>query len=926
MSTKIKNDRREYKRRLSREGYSFKLGYRTKDKHLLFDIFDICEGGLSILLGKSLVEDFQIGMDLENAAFYLNDSLQNSLNLKIVWIEKHSGDTEENAEGKEYRIGFTHSGDEATAAVLWETVYYYHFAKTQKTDEPEIDPNNLPRIPGRGLYTEEARQDRLQFIREKTSAKLEKVEVTSFDPQKLTGNIESFIGSIEIPVGIAGPMIIHGKNANGVFYAPLATSEGALVASVGRGAIAISKSGGATAHVIQQRMMRVPLFSFYDMEAALFFAEWIRGHFEEAKAEVQKYSNFANLIELRPFVVGRDVHVYFMYETGDAAGQNMTTTCTWNTCKWILKQMQHFKNVEIQRFLIDGSLSNDKRVTHQSFIRGRGIRVISEVFIPEDILQSVLKVTPDQLVDTYHAGVAGCIQASMVGINVNVANVIAAMFASTGQDIASVHESSLAHFHLEKGNDGVYATMMLPSLVIGTVGGGTNLGHQKECLEIIGCAGAGNSHKLAEIIASYCLALDLSTAAAIASGQFASAHERLGRNRLVNTLKVTDINEQFLTEIMRKTMDDQTLYVTGVEAVKGDDLGSSIITKLTSNQVNKLLGLFPYVIDYDSSGGKKKIEAMIKVKPMDVEVNHMQHTLSLVCDARLAAEIKKSKGRTGVTKCHTRELEIFKQKDPRFTRYVPEVYGIYRNDEKEAYVIAQEHLKNMVLFDSADDVSGFTPEHIRLAIDGIAEIHSIWYKREDELKEMDWIGDYPTKELMMELTPLWKLLVSHGRNEFPEWFSEMEFEMVIARIDTMEWWWSKIESLPKTLIHNDFNPRNLGYRQTDEGLRVCIYDWELATIHLPQHDIAEYLIFVLSEDTTREEVEGYVEYHRKALEKATGDTIDAAEWWEGFRCCMWDLLVNRIPMYAMAHTVRDYAFMERIHKTLRTMLAIARDN
>lgn len=912
------SDRRLYDRLQVRDGYKIKAGFRIEGVFQLFDVFDFSEDGLSIIIDDNSIAQFKTWRDYTNTALYIDGSIHKTINLKLIWV---AVDTETDSA----YVGFTKmNDDDATAAALWELTYNYLFSKKDNASNFRVDPQALPRVPGRGLYTEAARQERLKFVRDNTGSELKKVSSTSLDPQKLTGNIEAFIGSVELPVGIAGPLVIHGREAYGIYYAPLATTEGALVASVSRGAVAVSKSGGATARVIQQRMMRVPLFSFYHMEAAVFFAEWIRQHFREARREVRKYSNHANLVELRPFVIGRDVHVYFVYETGDAAGQNMTTTCTWNTCKWIIKQMKFFKDIEIQKFLIDGSLSNDKRVTHQSFIRGRGIRVMAEAFIPEDVLMSVLKVTPDQLIDAYYACVAGCIQASMIGVNGNVANVIAAIFASTGQDIASVHESSLAHFHLERSADGIYASMMMPCLVIGSVGGGTNLAHQRECLEIIGCAGQGKSHKLAEIIASFCLSLDLSTLSAIASGQFASSHERLGRNRPVNVLKITDINEQFLTEVMRDTLNDKNIYVTSLDSIPSDDLGSSIITSLTSNRINKVLGLFPYSVEYKTSAGISMKDMMVKIKPMDTEVNHMHHTLALMCDARLAAEIEKSKGRTGVTMCHIRELEIYRQSDPRFTKYVPEIYGIYRDDSREAYVIIQEYLKDLHLLDSPDDVSEYTVEHIKSAIDGIADIHSIWYKREDELKKKEWIGDYPAKDMMLQLMPLWKLLAGHARNEFPEWISEMEFEMIMSRIDNIDAWWSLIDKMPKTLIHNDFNPRNIGFRQTADGPRLCVYDWELATIHLPQHDLAEFLMFVLDENTNREELQYYAEYHRKALERAAGETIDPDEWWEGFRCSMWDLLINRIAMYAMAHTIRDYKFMDRIHNTIRKMLEVVR--
>lgn len=910
------DDRRHFRRFCSKPGVSYRLGISVNEEIKLFEIHDIAESGIAFKFDSSNKDILSENMELSDVPIYINDKMINKLNLAIVRIQQ---DTDNDSQ----YLALTRPLDGATSAALWVIIYNLHFSKTYDRKKLLIDPNALPRIPGRGLYTEDARQERLKFVREQTPTKAELIQNTSFDPQKLTGNIEAFIGSVEIPLGIAGPLLINGPNANGIYYAPMATSEGALVASLTRGAIALSKSGGVSAHVLEQRMLRVPLFALNDLESALFFSTWIRNHFNEIREQTKKYSNYADLIELEPLVIGKVVHVNFVYETGDAAGQNMTTTCTWNTCKWILDQMKFFPNIEIQKFLIDGSLSNDKRVTHRSFIKGRGIRVIAEVFIPADILMSVLKVTPDQLSAAYLSGLVGCIQASMVGVNVNVANVIAAMFAACGQDIASVHESSIAHFHVEKGENGIYASMMLPSLVIGTVGGGTNLPQQRECLEMLGCAGPGHAHKLAEIIVSYCLALDLSTLSAIASGQFASAHERLGRNRPIEHLKLAEINEQFMTDIMQNTLGDKTIRVLSLKALKGMNMESSIITKFTADKVNKLLGILPYRMEYTSDkDGFKDVEVMIKIKPTDAEVNHMHHSLGLVCDARLAAEIKKAGGKIGSDKCHIKELEIYRQSDPRFVKHTPEIFGILQDDKREAYVVIQERLRDTVLMDSADDVSGWTREHIECAIDGITEIHSIWYDREDELKEKVWIGIPPNTELMLDLTRLWELLGAHGLNEFPEWFNEADHDRFLLRVYSIIGWWAEIEKMPKTLIHNDFNPRNITFKKTDEGLRLCVYDWELATIHLPQHDLAELLIFVLKDNVTREDIEYYTEYQRMALEKATGKSIDKNQWWRGFRYSNWDLMVNRFSLYIMAHTVRDYGFIERSQKTFRKILGI----
>ena len=180
--------------------------------------------------------------------------------------------------------------DDETSVQFWKISYLLR-TSDNSSSIVDYDETELPRIPGRGLYTEEARQERLGFVRGQTGVDLERVSQTSLDPKALVSNIEAFIGSIEVPVGIAGPLYVRGAHANGLYYAPMATSEGALVASVTRGATAISKSGGVTARVLGQRMMRVPVFVLSDLNSAFFFAEWVKDHFKEIKAGICFYWN-----------------------------------------------------------------------------------------------------------------------------------------------------------------------------------------------------------------------------------------------------------------------------------------------------------------------------------------------------------------------------------------------------------------------------------------------------------------------------------------------------------------------------------------------------------------------------------------------------------------------------------------------------------
>lgn len=831
----------------------------------------------------------------------------------------------ESAQGRKVRLVLRNDNDEETSRLLWQLSYVLRQNGKTATDK-KYDEFTLPKIPARGLYTEEARLERLQYVRDNTDAKLERIAETTLEAKALVSNIEALVGSVEIPVGIAGPLHIKGGHADGLFYAPMATTEGALLASATRGATALSRSGGVNVRVIGQRMLRVPVFVLTDLNSALFFAEWVKDHYAEIAEQTRKYSNYANLVEVNTELMGRTVHVQFSYETGDAAGQNMTTTCTWQACQWVIAQMQQFPGIEFENFMIEANLSNDKKVTYNSFLKGRGVRVLAECLLTDEVCQKVLKVTPKQLFTAYNQFIGGSIASGMIGMNINIANVIGAIFTATGQDIACVHESSIGQLYLELTDDNeVYATLRLPSLVVGSVGGGTSLAQQKECLELIGCAGPGCSHKLAEVIAGFCLALDLSTLSAIASDQFARAHEKLGRNRPVEFLKLGDLNSEFFTRSMQSYYERQNIQVEEANPLQLESKGSSIITELTAHKINKLVGHYPFELKLAGQSESKKV--MVKVKPLDDEVILMLNSMASMCDARLAHAYNEFKNGIGFKGCHKRELAVMSQTDARFVNNAPTTYLAWQDDSREAYVLVQELMENMELMDSADDTSGWTQEHIQVAIRGIAEVHSIWYGKEAELAEKDWIIDAPTAANMVEKTRLWEMLGAHSAEEFPEWFSDSDLARYRDRLYSMKDWYSEIDEMPKTLIHNDFNPRNIAFRrlpapegQEKGALTLCAYDWELATIQLPQHDLAELLVFTLQPDFNAEDIELYIEQHRIELEVLVGEPIDAKQWRRGFTLSLWDLVINRIPMYAMAHTFRHYGFMDRVQSTFRKLL------
>lgn len=387
-------------------------------------------------------------------------------------------------------------------------------------------------VPARGVYTEAARLQRLSWLRARTQSTLNSLQHTRLDAGKLTGNIEGLVGAVEIPIGVAGPLLFCGTNVRGERYAPLATTEGALVSSATRGALAVTMAGGVSTHAVSQAMTRAPVFAFSRLADASRFAATVPQHIGDLRTAVRQVSSHAVLVSIEPVILGRAVHLRFRYTTGDAAGQNMTTVCTWHACQWILRQSHLVTDDALEFFLIEGNSSGDKKASALAMAEGRGIRVAADCVLPTGVIERVLRTTPDELVRGYQHIAAGAVHSAMLGSNANSANVVAAIFTATGQDIACVHESGMGHFVLERTRDGVHASMTLPGLALGTVGGGTHLPTQHEMLALMGCTGPGSAVRLAEIIAGFALALDLSTVSAAVSDDFASAHERLGRNRL----------------------------------------------------------------------------------------------------------------------------------------------------------------------------------------------------------------------------------------------------------------------------------------------------------------------------------------------------------------------------------------------------------
>ena len=376
-------------------------------------------------------------------------------------------------------------------------------------------------------YTREAAEARREFAKQQTGARLNHVGQFSFEPSVLPGNIENFIGVAQIPIGLAGPLLVNGEYAKGEFFVPLATTEGTLVASYNRGMKLLRESGGVTTTVVDDAMQRAPVFVFKSAREANKFSAWIKENFAEIKERADATTSVGRLRGIQQFPASRFLYLRFNFTTGDAAGQNMVGKATKAACDWI---MTVYPNIE--RYQLEGSFATDKKTSWVNTLNTRGKKVIAEATIPAAKLKEIMHVSVEQI---FEARLASQLGGYLAGVNNNgahSANGITAMFIACGQDAANVAESSAAAVYAEITKSGdYYFSVTIPSLIVATYGGGTGLPTQRECLELLDCYGTDKAKKFAEIVAATVLCGELSLGTAVIADEWVSSHEQLGRNR-----------------------------------------------------------------------------------------------------------------------------------------------------------------------------------------------------------------------------------------------------------------------------------------------------------------------------------------------------------------------------------------------------------
>ncbi|KAI6700283.1 hypothetical protein NL676_014607 [Syzygium grande] len=375
---------------------------------------------------------------------------------------------------------------------------------------------------------------RREAVQRMTGRSMEGLAFEGFNYASILGQCcEMPIGYVQVPVGVAGPLLLDGIE----YVVPMATTEGCLVASTNRGCKAINTSGGATSVVLRDGMTRAPVVRFGSAKRAAELKLFLEdpSNFDTISVVFNRSSRFARLQDIRCAVAGKNLYMRFMCSTGDAMGMNMVSKGVQNVLDFLRTD---FPDMDV--ISISGNYCSDKKPAAINWIEGRGKSVVCEAVIKEEVVQKVLKTTIPALVElNMLKNLAGSAMAGALGgFNAHASNIVSAIYIATGQDPAQNVESSHCITMMEAVNDGkdLHISVSMPSIEVGTVGGGTQLASQSACLNLLGVKGASqdspgsNSRLLATIVAGAVLAGELSLMSALAAGQLVKSHMKYNRS------------------------------------------------------------------------------------------------------------------------------------------------------------------------------------------------------------------------------------------------------------------------------------------------------------------------------------------------------------------------------------------------------------
>ena len=366
------------------------------------------------------------------------------------------------------------------------------------------------------------------------------------------------------------------------------------------------------------------------------------------------------------------------------------------------------------------------------------------------------------------------------------------------------------------------------------------------------------------------------------------------------------LSPPLIERMMRTYTPDKDIRVVSCRPLTIDN-SASILTVLTAGQSQHVIGHFGLLVTYELAGQRQSRRMVLKVKPHGNEIVAMLQSLAHACGGTLADVYPAYKRLTGFQHAYMRELEVY-GKLP--SDLYPELFGLYADHEHGTYLILMEYLEEVELLNSVMTPELWSDRHIRRALSQMAVWHARHLGKTLPVDPAYWT-DVPSTAYMVSLTPLWKALLQNAAEKFPELYGPDRVTWLQEVIEAIPDYWPELERMPKTLVHNDLNPRNACFKVAGGSLDFCVYDWELATYHVPQYDVAELLCFVLDADRYPLRLD-YLEFYRTKLHQLTGLYADERAFRRGFELAALDFGLHRLGLYMMAHAVSPYPFLPRV--------------
>jgi hydroxymethylglutaryl-CoA reductase (NADPH) len=368
-----------------------------------------------------------------------------------------------------------------------------------------------------------------------------------------------------------------------------------------------------------------------------------------------------------------------------------------------------------------------------------------------------------------------------------------------------------------------------------------------------------------------------------------------------------------LAPILHQTFDSEASELIDF-AERPLPVGQSLLSAMCARHIGTSIGVFRVGVRrrMRASGNMETLDVLVKIKPADSVLISAGTELATQCDAELGRLYARYSPKRELGRSHLREIALYRNPRPGLAAHMPHVHGVVVDAKQGLWISVLEYLGEAELLADMSTTNQWTLAHFEAAVDALADIHAEHFDDEARLLSEPWIALNAEGSQVLAMREWWQTLARFaGRNYDDSALRDLatRHDRLVADIDS---WWPALCALPRTLIHNDFNPRNLGFRRTSTGPVLCAFDWELATLGVPQHDLAELLVFALPANADRRWVDHLIERHHDRLAKRVGARWTPDEWRRGFDLSLNHLLVDRLAMYALPHAFKPLPYLARI--------------